>query len=79
MTMETTLATAPSDLNLDKLEKLALNAIKSAFTPFKNRLNIIFDTIKPGFSAARTEISQSPSRIFDSRIAHRPGPTNNQP
>ena len=53
MTRETTLATELFDLTLADLEKLSLNAIKSAFAPFDRRLKIIFDTIKPGFAAAR--------------------------
>lgn len=53
MTLETTLATEIFDLSLRDLEKLSLNAIKSAFAPFDKRLKIIFDTIKPGFAAAR--------------------------
>jgi adenosine deaminase len=53
MTQETTLATELFDLTLDDLEKLSLNGIKSAFAPFDKRLKLIFDTIKPGFEAAR--------------------------
>jgi adenosine deaminase len=54
MTQETTLATELFDLTLNDLEKLSLNAMKSAFAPFDKRLNLIFNTIKPGFSEART-------------------------
>jgi adenosine deaminase len=53
MTQETVLATELFDLSLAELEKLSLNAIKSAFAPFEKRLKIIFDTIKPGFATAR--------------------------
>lgn len=52
MTGETTLATELFDLTLNDLEKLSLNAMKSAFAPFDKRLKIIFETIKPGFAAA---------------------------
>ena len=51
--IEVGLATELFDLSLRDLEKLSLNAIKSAFAPFDKRLKIIFDTIKPGFAAAR--------------------------
>lgn len=54
MTQETTLATELFNLSLDDLEKLSLNALKSAFAPYDKRLKIIFNTIKPGFAAART-------------------------
>lgn len=57
MTLETTLATEIFDLNLEELEKISLNAIKSAFAPYDKRLKIIFDSIRPGFAAARAQIS----------------------
>jgi len=53
MTKETTLATEMFDLSLAELEKLSLNAMKSAFAPFDKRLRIIFDTIKPEFAKVR--------------------------
>jgi len=53
MTKETTLATGLFDLSLQDLEKLSLNAIKSAFTDFDTRLQIIQEIIKPGFDEAR--------------------------
>jgi hypothetical protein len=51
MTKETILATELFDLSLADLEKLNLNAIKSAFAPYGKRLEVIFDTIKPGYAA----------------------------
>jgi adenosine deaminase len=42
-------------LGLDEIEWLTLNAMKSAFLPFDERLAMITDTIKPGFAALRTE------------------------
>jgi adenosine deaminase len=56
MTQETVLATELFDLSLAELEKLSLNAIKSAFAPFEKRLKIIFETIKPGFATARAAL-----------------------
>ena len=53
MTRETTLATELFDLSLAELEKLSLNAIKSAFAPFDKRVRILFDRIKPGFAKVR--------------------------
>lgn len=53
VTQETILATELFDLSLDELEKLSLNAIKSAFAPYDKRLRLIFDVIKPGFATAR--------------------------
>jgi len=56
MTLETTLATEIFDLSLKDLEKLSLNAIKSAFAPYDKRLRIIFESIRPGFAAARAAL-----------------------
>jgi adenosine deaminase len=43
-------------LTFDDLEKLNINAMKSAFTPYKKRLALIYNVIKPGFAKLRTEI-----------------------
>jgi adenosine deaminase len=56
MTRETTLATELFDLSLAELEKLSLNAMKSAFAPFDERLKLIYQTIKPGFAKARASL-----------------------
>ncbi|HVJ47471.1 MAG TPA: adenosine deaminase [Luteolibacter sp.] len=53
MTKETSIATEVFDLSLDDLEKLNLNAMKSAFAPYDKRIEIIFKTIKPGFAKFR--------------------------
>jgi adenosine deaminase len=57
MTKETTLATRLFNLSLGELEKLSLNAMKSAFTPFDERLKLIYQTIKPGFAKARARLA----------------------
>jgi adenosine deaminase len=44
------------------LEWLTLNAMKSAFAPFDERLAIINDVIKPGFAALRGEVSPASDR-----------------
>jgi adenosine deaminase len=44
-------------LGLDEIEWLTLNAMKSAFLPFDERLALITDTIKPGFGALRGALS----------------------
>jgi adenosine deaminase len=41
------------DLKLDDLEKITINAMKSAFMPYKRRIAVIYEVIKPGFAAAR--------------------------
>jgi adenosine deaminase len=55
MTKETILAAELFDLSLADLEKLNLNAMKSAFAPFDKRLDLIFSSIKPGYAALRGE------------------------
>lgn len=51
MTKETILATELFDLSLAELERLNMNAIKSAFAPYDMRLDLIFNIIKPGYAA----------------------------
>ncbi|MCX6134703.1 MAG: adenosine deaminase [Ignavibacteriales bacterium] len=46
------------DLKLDDLEKLTINAMKSAFMPYKRRIAVIYDKIKPGFAAARERLAK---------------------
>ena len=46
-------ATQAFGLDLDDLEKITINAMKSAFIPYKQRIALIFDVIKPGFAKAR--------------------------
>jgi adenosine deaminase len=41
-------------LGLDEMEWLTLNAIKSAFAPFDERLRLISEVIKPGYSRLRS-------------------------
>src|SRR5262245_9095451 len=45
-------ATDVFGLDLDDLEKITINAMKSAFIPYKQRIALIFDVIKPGFAKA---------------------------
>jgi len=40
-------------LTLDDLEKLTINAMKSAFLPYNKRIEVIYNVIKPGFVQAR--------------------------
>ncbi len=40
-------------LTLDDLEKVTINAMKSAFIPYKERIKIIYDVLKPGFAKVK--------------------------
>jgi adenosine deaminase len=52
LTDEYKTATEVFGLDLDDLEKITINAMKSAFIPYKQRIALIFDVIKPGFAKA---------------------------
>jgi adenosine deaminase len=45
-------------LNLEDLEKLTINAMKSAFTPYKQRIGLIYNVLKPGFAKAKGLIKE---------------------
>jgi len=53
MTKEFGVARDTWGLDLADFEKLTVNAIKSAFIPFDERLKLIYDVIKPGYRALR--------------------------
>ena len=42
-------------IGLDEMEWLTINAIKSSFAPFDERLRLINTTIKPSYAALRAE------------------------
>lgn len=45
------------NVNLDDLEKLTINAMKSAFIHHNERLKFIYDVIKPGYQKLREELT----------------------
>ena len=55
MTKEFQTAADAFGLGLEDFEKITLNAIKSAFIPFDERIRLIYGVIKPGFAKARGE------------------------
>jgi adenosine deaminase len=55
MTKEFLIAVREFKLSFDDVEKLTINAMKSAFISFQDRLNLIYGSIKPGFSELRSE------------------------
>lgn len=56
LTSEYLLATELFDISLDDIEKLNLNAMKSAFIPHKKRLELIYNVIKPGYQKMREKL-----------------------
>lgn len=53
MTQEYMLAVEQFGLTLDNLEKVTINAMKSAFAHFDERLRVIYEKIKPGYARLR--------------------------
>ncbi len=45
-------------LKLEELEKLTINAMKSAFLPYKQRIAIIYDVLKPGYVKAKKNLKK---------------------
>ena len=45
-------------LTLDELEKITINAMKSAFLPYKQRIAYIYDVLKPGYAEARKKLAK---------------------
>jgi len=56
LTKEYTLASELFGINLDDTEKLNINAMKSSFIPYKQRLHYIYNVIKPGFQNMREKL-----------------------
>jgi len=45
-------------LTLEELEKISINAMKSAFVPYKQRIAIIYNVLKPGYAKARAAMKK---------------------
>jgi adenosine deaminase len=56
MTKEFLTAIKYFNLNFEDFEKITINAMKSAFIPYKERLHYIYDIIKPGYEKMRERI-----------------------
>lgn len=56
MTREFKVAHQVFKLSLDDLEKITINAMKSAFIPYNRRIRLIYDVIKPGYVKARQRL-----------------------
>ena len=56
MSQEFEAAAETFDLSLDDFEKITINAMKSSFLPYKQRLEFIYSAIKPGYAKIRESI-----------------------
>ncbi|MSR74276.1 MAG: adenosine deaminase [Planctomycetes bacterium] len=61
LTKEHMIAQEHFDLGFDDHEKLVINAMKSAFTPYRQRCALIFGILKPQFAALRQELGLPPA------------------
>jgi adenosine deaminase len=59
LTREFRIAHRVFGLTFEDIEKLTINAMKSAFLPYNRRIRLIYDVIKPGFAAAREGVPPS--------------------
>ncbi|MBN2051120.1 MAG: adenosine deaminase, partial [Spirochaetales bacterium] len=53
LTKEMILAVEYYGLTLRDLEKISINAMKSAFVHYDERIRVIYDRLKPGYAALR--------------------------
>jgi adenosine deaminase len=56
MTKEFLTAVEIFNLNLEDIEKITINSMKSAFIPYKERLHYIYDVIKPGYELIKEKL-----------------------
>jgi adenosine deaminase len=59
MTKEFEAAAETFGLTLDDFEKITINAMKSAFLPYDQRIHLIYQTIKPSYAKIRQSLPQS--------------------
>jgi adenosine deaminase len=57
MTKEFLTAVTYFNLDFNDIEKITINAMKSAFIPYNERLEYIYNIIKPGFKKVREKLS----------------------
>lgn len=62
MTKEFAVAQRVFKLGLEDFEKLTINAMKSAFIPYNQRIEFIYNTIKPGYAKARADLARKMKR-----------------
>ena len=59
MTKEFEAAAGTFGLTLDDFEKITINAMKSAFLPYGQRIDLIYKTLKPGYAKARAALASA--------------------
>jgi adenosine deaminase len=61
MTGEYAVAAREYGLDFSDLEKIAINSMKSSFLPYKERIAVIYDVLKPGYARLREELGLAPN------------------
>jgi len=56
-------------LTFAEMEKLSINAMKSAFIPYGERIRYIYESIKPGFKRIRDKYNLSGEAPYDGKVA----------
>jgi adenosine deaminase len=67
MTREFEAAAETFGLGLEDFEKITINAMKSAFLPYRERCNFIYATIKPGYAKIRESLKPTNQAQRDAR------------
>jgi adenosine deaminase len=62
MTREFEAAAETFGLTLDDFEKITINAMKSAFLPYDQRLEVIYKKLKPGYARVRESLAAKHAR-----------------
>jgi adenosine deaminase len=62
MTKEFDAAAETFGLTLDDFEKITINAMKSAFLPYGQRIDLIYNTLKPAYAKLRAVLANSRTR-----------------
>ena len=71
MTKEFMVAVDKFNLSLEDIEKITLNSMKSAFIPYKKRLDFIYKIIKPGFQSMREKLLSLKSATTNEETIHK--------
>jgi adenosine deaminase len=58
MTKEFEAASETFGLTIDDFEKISINAMKSAFIPYDQRIDVIYKTLKPGYARIREGLAK---------------------
>lgn len=74
LSKEMELAVKHYNLSLKDLERLTINAMKSSFAHYDERIKIIYDVLKPGYAEVeKHQVIMDIKQKADSKRPHRDG------